>query len=97
MEKNTVLLSVEDYNELRDFQKKTSEGYIEVYGNCGLRTYYTTKDEAFKEITAHNKELQDKIYELNDEIAGKPKGKTLKDVKGMSIWQFIKWRKNGKV
>ena len=96
MEKNTVLLSVEDYNELRDFQKKTSEGYIEVYGNCGLRTYYTTKDEAIKEIAAHNKDLKDELYELqNPPPKVEPSIIKLRRVKKMSIWQFIKWKRNG--
>lgn len=43
MEKNTVLLSVEIYNELRDFKKKIeagesyyvyTSGYVGGYGNC---------------------------------------------------------------
>lgn len=94
MEKNTVLLSLEDYNGLRDFEKKISEGYIEVYGNCGLRTYYTTKDKAIKEIAAHNKDLKDKIKELEN-----PTQKiessiiVLRRVKKMSIWEFMKWRR----
>ena len=99
METNTVLLSLNDYNELRDFQKKISEGYIEVYGNSGLRIYYTTKDEVIKEIAAHNKDLTDKIGELGGKISRlkhlemfKP---TNDDFKKMSIWQFIKWKRNG--
>ena len=57
--------------------------------------YYYTKDKVIKEIAEHNKELQNEIYKLDNVIAGKSKPQTLKEVKKMSIWQFIKWRRNG--
>ena len=99
METNTVLLSLKDYNELRDFEKKISEGYIEVYGNCGLRIHYTTKDGAIKEIATYNKDLKDRAEELEGKISRlkypKMFNPTNDDVKKMSIWQFIKWKRNG--
>ena len=102
MEKNTVLLSLKDYNEFRDFKRNSEDNYIPVWGAC-RKYYYYTKDKAIKEIAVCNVNLQDEINELNDRIdeLENPSPKVepsiikLRRVKKMSIWQFIKWRRNG--
>lgn len=91
MEKDTVLLDIEKYNDLRDFQNKVSEGYIEVYSNSE-RTYFTTKDKAIEKIAKINAELISKLKKLKYPESEK---KTLKDVKEMSVREFKKWRKDG--
>ena len=101
MEKNTVLLSIKDYNELRDFK-------IEIERNHTLHSWehtwgsgytWVTTDEAVKCIAQKNKEasknvrkLQEKIWDLKHP---ETKKETLESVKKMSIWQFIKWKRNG--
>lgn len=94
MEKNTVLLDLEDYNELREFKEKTESGLIPVWSGCEMYYYYS-KAKAIKKIVEINNALNKQCQELKDKIAGKPKETTLKDIKKMSIWQFIKWRRNG--
>ena len=97
METNTVLLSLEDYNELRDFKTEIEKGntFCGWHYGWGSDVRYISTDEAVREMAECNKELQDKIHELNDTIAGKPKEIKLKDVYKMSIWQFMKWKRNG--
>ena len=96
METNTVLLSLEDYNELRGFKEKISKGYIKDYSNFS-RTYFTTKDKAIKKITDLNKELHKEISRLEFELGNKEIAKDIciTDIRKMSIWQFNKWRRNG--
>ena len=65
MEKDTVLLAVEKYNELRDFQKEVKSGKVFSFyrsGYLGGETkFFFTKDEVVKEFEAKNKELEAKI------------------------------------
>ena len=96
MEKNTVLLSLKDYNEFRDFKRNSEDNYIPTFGMYGSY-HYLTKDKVIKEIAEHNKGLQDEIYKLKDKIVKlkhpemfKP---TINNIKSMSIWQFIKWKR----
>jgi len=100
MKTNTVVLSLKDYNDLKEFKKKMEEGYTykipqpHVFRNvlripeiC-LPINYITTDETVIELLEKNKELL-KIIEMNDKCFN-----TLNKVKKMSIWEFIKWRKN---
>jgi len=110
MEKDTVLLSVEKYNELRDFKKETEEaraegksyvisetlgGYI---GNYEYSKKYFTDSEIVEDFDKRNKELEAKIKELEAKIE-KAKIKehveiSINDLKKMSYWEFRKWRKS---
>lgn len=79
MEKDTVLLAVEKYNELRDFKKEVEESLKEskfavieerwgdfvVYGYS--RKYYT-ENEAVLDFETRNKELEAKNKELEAKI-----------------------------
>lgn len=99
MEANTVLLSLEDYNELREdynelreFKVESGKNLIPTWSVHRGKYYYYTKDEVIKEIAAHNKDFEDEIFKLRH---SKPEEKTIEDVKTMSIWQFIRWKRNG--
>ena len=101
MEKNTVLLDLKTYNRLRDFHTEVTKGKIPSYvlmDTARWCQHFYTKDEAIKNLMNDNEAMETKIDSLQTEIAKlkypervKP---DLKDVKKMSIWQFIKWRKS---
>ena len=103
MEKNTVLLSLEDYNKLRDFESKIKQNKICVkWNNRGFgSTAYYTKDEVIKEISDNherivkeNKKLIIENEKLQEkEFTGKPIT-TIEDVKQMSSREFRKWKKS---
>ena len=92
MEKDTVLLAVEKYNELRDFKQKIEEGktLVIVSGWKYYRKDFITTEKALEEIAAANKLLQKENEDLRN--ANKPKEITLNDIKKMSYWEFRKWR-----
>jgi hypothetical protein len=91
MEKDTVLLDVEKYNELRDFKQKIEEGktIVIISGWNYYRKDFITTEKALEEIAEANKLLQKENEELR-----KPKEITLNDIKKMSYWEFRKWRKS---
>ena len=100
MEKNTVLLSLEDYNRLRDFHDKVTKGEIPSYvlrdADRWCQHFYT-KDEAINNLEADNEALLTNISDLEIEITKlkypemyKP---DLKDVKKMTTREFKRWRK----
>ncbi len=95
MEKNTVLLSLEDYNELREFKEKTESGFVPVWNCCGIYCHFYTKDEAIKDIAEQNKGLKNKMLklEVNDEIVKEECKEEIKEIRKMSIWQFMKWKR----
>lgn len=83
MEKDTVLLSVEKYNELRDFKKETEEAraegksYVisESWGgylmNSGYSKTYFTDSEIVEDFDKRNKALEDEINELKSQLEKK--------------------------
>ena len=93
MEKDTVFLAVEKYNELRDFKKEVEESLKEskfavieerssLFSN-GYSIKYYTENEAVLDFETRNKELEAKNKELKAKI---------NDLKKMSYWEFRKWR-----
>lgn len=98
METNTVNLNLRTYNRLRDFEKNIKENNsisLNSYNSDNeYRNYwYYTQSEMVKMIGKENNILMDKINDLERQLAGEPKEMTLRDVRKMSIWQFIKWRR----
>jgi|GEM_PF-3057827 len=83
MEKDTVLLSVEKYNELRDFKKETEEArtegksYVitESWGGwisgSGYSKKYFTDNEIVEDFDKRNKALADEIKELKSQLEKK--------------------------
>lgn len=76
MEKDTVLLSVERYNELRDFKNETEQGKTYVITNswgsrmnrCGYSKTYLTDDEVVADFDKRNSELADEVKELKNQL-----------------------------
>ena len=109
MEKDTVLLAVEKYNELRDFKKEVEESRKEskfavieercggMFGGGYTRKYYT-ENEAVLDFETRNKELEAKNKELEVKIekfgVKESKEISINDIKKMSYWEFRKWRKS---
>lgn len=108
MEANTVILSLPEYNTLRDFKEniekgntyRTIEYSTSPYASqlCVTIPLFVTTDEAVKEIAKQNDSLSKELAKLSAENYElrhpKTKELTLKDVKNMSIWEFRKWRNN---
>ena len=107
METNTVVLSLSDYNELREFKEKMEEGntymlpqphthssvWTTNYGLIPSAKYITT-DMAVRELLDRN----DKLSAINEELANKcylsnNSRPNIGELKRMSIWEFIRWRK----
>ena len=107
METNTVVLSLNDYNQLREFKEKMEEGntykllqpYVSrsVYWGSEYHSpvNYITTDEAVIELLERNKELLKINTELKEEMVEMNRNsiETINKVKKMSIWEFIRWRK----
>jgi len=88
MAKDTVTLSIEEYNRLRDFETDIKEGKVLLYssGFFDDKVWIYTKEDAISFLLEENKSLGNEIDELRKE-------KTPSQLKKMSIWQFLKWRK----
>lgn len=78
MEKDTVLLSVEKYNELRDFKNEVEKSFEEskfavieqkigyLSGGMSYSRKYYTEDEVVADFEKRNNELEGEIEELYD-------------------------------
>ena len=90
MEKNTVTISLDDYNELRDIKTNIRKGNIvTLYQNgsisCNYYIFYT-EDEALKQFETQNKTLRKKydetslkLYECEEKL--KQSNKKLEELK----------------
>jgi predicted RND superfamily exporter protein len=97
MDKNTVLLNLNDYNELRDFKTSIENGEFLVaissykngvdFYNHKFKLY--TKEEAIKTLTNANNKLIDEIKEF----LNSPSYIELDKLRKMSYWEFRKWKK----
>jgi len=67
MEKNTVVLSLEEYNSLRDFKTNFEDGKVIIYNEYG-HVFYLSKNEFTKNILDYNNSLNNKCDSLNNEI-----------------------------
>ena len=105
METNTVVLSLDVYNELREFKEKMessgnvyrlAQPYQSYWGNYAAPPplTYITVDEALIEVLERNKTIAEINNKLaNENIQLKSRHNDNSDAKNMSIWEFIKWRK----
>lgn len=86
MAKDTVTLSIEEYNRLRDFEIEIKSGKVlSIARGFGTYVNFYTEDKIIEDLVKDNNELRDILWY---------KGKTVYDVSRMSIWQFLKWRKS---
>ena len=61
MEKNQVLLTLDEYNELRDVKKELEKGNIVgfTFSRCGNRDmYFYTENEVVKQFATENADLE---------------------------------------
>ena len=107
MKTNTVILSIDDYNRLRDFRENiknekvilvTCSDYNDEYDDDYV---FITKDKALKMAEEANISLLEEINELKEEVnklknTETPKEYIIDELKSMSIWQFSKWKKQNK-
>ena len=102
MKKNTVIISIEEYNKLRDFKKEVEESsrlskfavIEEKLGSSSfltIRKYYYTESEIVTEIEELNKKLEEHNKELEEH--NKELEILVNDLKKMSYLKFCKWRK----
>ena len=91
MEKDTILLDLKTYNELRDFQKGIEDGhtYRIGFGRWGTTHVFIGTDEALKEMGEQLKEIQEENYELKNPDEKQP---SIDELKSMSWWKFRKWK-----
>lgn len=88
MKTNTVLLSVDIYNELRDFKQKIEEEYsYSVTSGGWYQKIFVTTDQAVQEIAELNKKLQKENQDLKIRA-------DIDEIKKMSYLEWRKWKKS---
>lgn len=97
MERDTVTLLLEEYNNLRDFKQAMECGktVMDSYITSTYHGYRFYKpDEVCKDIIKRNKELENENYELKEKLKKLliPKEKTIDDLEKMSVREFRKWK-----
>lgn len=104
MEKDTIILSVDKYNELRDFKLEIEKGNILNNYSCSYGYSFTcgkNPDDSIKlmlkeneNLTEQNEILKNTIADLTNKLIGtsKPKELAIEDIKKMTYFQFIKWK-----
>lgn len=101
MEKNSVMLDIDRYNELYNFKKNIENNHViaisNVWDNGNQNTKIYTPDGMVKEIAKVNDDLKQEILDLKQEISDlkhdKEKELTITEIKNLSLWKFLKWRK----
>jgi uncharacterized protein YeeX (DUF496 family) len=100
MENNTVILSLFEYNRLRDFYQKINENHThKVISNSNSygfysnnETEYISTDVAVGEISKANKDLKERIDELIKKNFDLEQNiKKLEKEKKKSSFNFLKW------
>lgn len=100
MVKDTVLLDIKDYNELRDFKQKIEEGktFFKTTNIFGYSMEFMSTDDAFSQICEINEKLSSEIENLknkNKNLSSENiNQKQIDDLKKMTYWEFRKWKKN---
>jgi hypothetical protein len=86
--KGTVTISVEEYNEMRDFYNGMKANKTTISGGWHNLISVVSTEEAVKIIASHNDSLQKEIVEMKNSKL------TLDKIKSMSLFEFIKWKSN---
>ena len=90
MEANTVILSIEDYNYLRDFEKEIKANHaIRILWNYQSHDEIYTMDDAVIKIAKANEKLKYEIHKLKHPETKQP---TIEEIKAMSWRKFRKWK-----
>lgn len=105
MEANTVILNLGDYNSLRDFKEGMEKGYTyyvedhSIYYGSTISYRFVSTDGAVKMLSEMNQNLTTRISDLQNEICNlnnPEKEVTIEQIKKMSLWEFLKWRRKNK-
>ena len=99
MKRNTVLLDLNDYNELNGFRDAIKRGdtvystyYDDTWGN-----HIYSSDEAVKEllnrIGVYEKEIERLLRDIRVLKNPETPEKTIEDIKQMNWFEFRKWKK----
>lgn len=86
MEKDTVTISLDLYNQLRDFKERIEQGYTcKIYDSrYGYRTFFISTEDAVKQISDELKKEKEENYQLiNSKAIGE-----------YSTLDFIKYKLN---
>ena len=92
MEKGTVTIDVNHYNELRDFKKTIEDGKCFVRGLGGGYDVYFT-DEIIKSVTSANKQLREQNEQLKGQIIH---GVNMDYLAHMSCREFRRWKRKAR-
>ena len=87
----TVTISIKEFDDLRTFRNTIEkDGAIRLYVGYSGEEYFFfySKDDGLKLAADLNESLYKELEELK-----KLPNLELEDIKKMSIWQFLKWRK----
>ena len=103
---NTVTIDIARYNELRDLETETLKGNsLAIYSQWSERRYYT-EDQIISDLAGElssalrNKgELTSDINEMRNTLEMKERylskaNADLMSFHSMSIWKFMKWKRN---
>lgn len=115
MEKNTVVLSLKDYNDFREMKESVLSGKsLSIYD--GHHYEYFTESEIVSKLKGTIKKCEDNVHNASVEMEKIKKNSnilidrsnelarlaqeadddlelTVSEIKRMSIWEFLKWRK----
>jgi hypothetical protein len=83
MEKNTVRISIEYYNELRDFKKGIEDGEFVTYNPYSGKVYSITESDVLILLKSRIKKLEEERSEVQEKIF------KLENPKKISFWN--KW------
>lgn len=85
---NIVILSLEEYNRLMDFEKeiKSGKAFTLESGFYSSSSQFYTQEQIIEKIVDEGNELRRRFDEL---LRNK---QSISHIKKMSIWQFLKWK-----
>ena len=104
MKNNQVVLNLEEYNRLRDFETEIKKGNTVInwdrdwdhHHQSGASSFVST-DEAVKKIALQNEIAEKEINELRNKIWNlehlAEKKYTMANIKHISVREFRKWKK----
>jgi hypothetical protein len=100
MEVNTVLITIGEFDRLREIEKRLLSDSPPIYvrGQYGNMHIYT-KDQVLKDLAVYNDGLNKEIKSLKDPNTNGQNDLNISwrleisKIKAMSWWQFCKWRK----
>lgn len=88
MKENTVLLDLQTYENLREYEKAVTEDNFIFFEHYSGRYFSLKEDEVIKKFKEENRYLLNEIDRLKypkDEL-------TLEDVKKMNLFSVIRWK-----